>query len=67
MKYQFSGKEVGYSDTIFGVIGGQHFHIHGTKDPDYTMMLMPTYGNLERRDNDRKWRINGETVQFKYP
>ena len=41
VKYHFSGKEVGYADSIYVVIDGQHYHICGMKDPDYTMMLMP--------------------------
>ena len=30
------------------------------------MMLMKTYGILEIIVNERKWRINGKTVWFKY-
>ena len=62
-----SRKEAGYSDAISGVTDGQHFHINGTKDPDYTMMLMNTYGTLERRGNERKRCKDGATVKFKYP
>ena len=53
------GKEVGYADAISGVIDGQHFHITRMKEPDYTMILMTTYGTLEISGNDIKWRING--------
>ena len=44
MKENVSGKKVVYADAISGVIGGQHFHIHVMKDPNYTMMFMVTYG-----------------------
>ena len=30
------------------------------------MMLMTTYGSLERSGHDRKWRVNRETVRLKY-
>ena len=66
MKDHFSGKEVGYAYFTYEVIDCQNFHISGMKDPDYTMMLMKTYGTLERSDNERKRRVNGETVWFKY-
>ena len=62
-----AGKELGYADTTTGVIDGQHFNIHGKKEPYYTMMLMTTYGTLESSGNERKWRSNGETVRSKYP
>ena len=31
------------------------------------MMLMATYGTLEISGNERKNRLNGNTVQFEYP
>ena len=67
VKEQFSGKEVGYDDAISRVIYGQKFHMHGMKEPYYTMMLMTTYGTLNRTGNERKKHFNGETVRFKYP
>ena len=48
-----AGKELGYADTTTGVIDGQHFHIYGMKDPNYTMTLITTYGTLEISVNDR--------------
>ena len=67
MKEHFSGKEVGCADSIFRLIYGQQLHIHGVKELDYTMILTTTYGTLERSENERKKRVNGETVWFKYP
>ena len=67
-KYQDNaGKEAGYVDAIYGVIDGQHFHIYGMKDPNYTMTLITTYGTLEISVNERKWYINGDIMRFKYP
>ena len=62
----FAGKEVGYDDAIYELICGQHFHIHGMKYPDYTMMLVTTYGTSERVVNKRKHSINGEAVEINY-
>ena len=67
MKEHFAGKEVGYGGAISVVIGVQHFHIHGKKDPYYTMILMITYGTLGRIFNGKKQHINREMVRFKYP
>ena len=66
-KDYFYGKEVGYADEISGIIDDQNFHIHGMKETDYTMMLMTTYGTLERSGSEIKCRVNEETVQLKYP
>ena len=53
VKDRFYGEEVGYADTISGVIGGQHFHIHKMKDTYYTIMLMTTYVTLERCESEQ--------------
>ena len=37
------------------------------KDPYYTMMLIKTYGALERSGNDRNCYVNGNMVQLNYP
>ena len=44
MKEHFDGKKVGYDDAIDGAIDDQHFQINGTKDLNYTMMLMTKNG-----------------------
>ena len=36
------------------------------KDPNYTMMLTTKNSTLKRIGSERKWRINGEAVQFNY-
>ena len=66
MKENVSGKKVVYADAISGVIGGQHFHIHVMKDPNYTMRFMVTYGTLDRSGNEIKHHFNGDMVRFKY-
>ena len=63
-KEHFYGKEVGYADEISGIIDDQNFHIHRMKDTDYTMMLMTTYGTLERSGSEIKCRVKEETVQL---
>lgn len=50
VKYSFSRKKVGYADSIFVLINGQHFHIHEIKDPDYTLMLMTIFSTLEKME-----------------
>ena len=67
MKEHFSGKAVGYDDAIYGLIDGEHFYIHGMKEPDFAMVLITIYCTLGRSGNEIKWCVNGEAVQFKYP
>ena len=35
---KYSGNEIGYAYAIYGVINGQYSHIHGMKEPYYTMI-----------------------------
>ena len=58
---------MGYYDALSGVIGGQHFHIHGMKDPDKTMVLMIIYGILERSENEKNRRAIVDMIQFNCP
>jgi hypothetical protein len=68
----FEEKEVGDADALPGTLDGQKFHIFAMKEPDYTMMLMSTYGSLNERtkgDTARTWTNSaGESVtkRFKY-
>jgi hypothetical protein len=68
----FVDKEVGDADALPGTLDGQKFHIFAMKEPDYTMMLMSTYGSLNemaKGDTARTWTNSaGETVtqRFKY-
>ena len=46
----FNNKEVGEVDAIKGMKNGKSFFIHAMKEPDYTMMLMSTYGLLNEEE-----------------
>ena len=67
MKDNLYEKGVGYADSFFGIIDGQYFHIHGIKNPYYTIMFMTTYSTLDRSDNEIKRNVNRKTALFKYP
>ena len=49
VKEHFKEKEIGTSDAHVGKLDGVHFEIHAMKEPDYTMMMMTTYGTLEKK------------------
>ena len=57
----------GYYDAISGLIDGQNFHIHGVKDPDYTIMITTPYDTLERGGDERKRCSNRKPVWSKNP
>ena len=44
----FKDKEVGHVDALKGSMDGVPFYVHAMKEPDYTMMLMATYGMTTR-------------------
>ena len=44
----FKDKEVGHVDALKGTMNGVPFYVHAMKEPDYTMMLMATYGTTTR-------------------
>ena len=41
-------------DSLHGLMGGVHVHTYAMKKPDYTMMLMTTYGMLTDMGDERK-------------
>ena len=51
----FKDKQVGFADALPGMLDGIPVYIFGMKEPDYTMMLMATYGMLGRK-GDKKTR-----------
>jgi len=72
IKAHFQGREVGTADAISGTLDQVPFHVFAMKEPDYTMMVMSTYGTNERNDRHRTQRIykeNGEIkkTHFSYP
>ena len=69
--HHFANKEVGSADALRGQLDGVPVYIYGMKEPDYTMMLMATYGTLvEQGDKKtRNFMDGGSKVvkKFKYP
>ena len=43
------------------------FHLYAMKEPDYVMMLMTTYGTLERHGEEKQRNVDGCQVTFAYP
>jgi hypothetical protein len=72
IKGHFNGRAVGDTDRLPGVHDGVDFDIFAMKEPDYTMMLVSTYGSLVVKDGQkqshRKWQSNSAsyTATFKY-
>ena len=62
---------MGDVDAIKGSMDGVPFHIHAMKEPDYIMMLMPTYGMTLRMGvtKRRHYTVEGvkKVVEFQYP
>jgi len=71
IKAYFERKDVGYCNAKRGSLDNVDYYIYGMKEPDYTMMLMSTYGTLNRngRTTKRVWKENGvqQRVIFNYP
>ena len=56
----FANKEVGSADALRGQLDGVPVYIYGMKEPDYTMMLMATYGtwrNKVTRKQETSWMV----------
>ena len=54
LKKYFDDKDVGYVDAIKCSLEGVDVEIHCLKEPDYVMMLMSSYGTLERVRAEKK-------------
>ena len=67
----FANEEVGSADALQGQLDGVPVYIYGMKEPDYTMMLMVTYGTLVKQGEEktRNFMDGGSKVvkKFKYP
>ena len=67
----FANKEVGSADALRGQLDGVPVYIYGMKEPEYTMMLMATYGTLAEQGDKktRNFMDGGSKVvkKFKYP
>ena len=61
IKEHFKDKEVGAVDAMKGSLNGVKVEIHCLKEPEYVMMLMSSYGTLERVGGDKKrvWTNEG--------
>ena len=72
IKSYFATKVVGASDRLTGLLHDAPIDVFCQKEPNYTMMLMSTYGSLRVHDNERTlYRTWGEgakcqTTTFKY-
>jgi hypothetical protein len=67
----FHNKAVGTADARLGVKDGRSFYIYAMKEPDYTMMMMATNGNMQEvpEGNAKRTYQNGDqttTTTFKY-
>ena len=67
IKSYFDDKLIRYVDALPGRKDGVPFHIFAMKEPDYCMMLMSTYGTLERSGDNKNRNSGGRTYTFKYP
>ena len=67
----FANKEVGSADALRGQLDVVPVYIYGMKEPEYTMMLMATYGTLAEQGDEktRNFMDGGSKVvkKFKYP
>ena len=67
----FKDKAVGYVDARQGNLDGIPFYLYGMKEPDYTMIIMATYGTLQRMGPEKTWtfKLNNKktATTFKYP
>ena len=64
-------KKVGFSNAKKGVLNGVPFHLYVMKEPDYTMLIMSTYGTNGTVGEEKKRHCNkdGEKkiTMFVYP
>jgi len=68
VKAHFADKQIGDVDAWPGELDGVPFHIFAMKEPDYTMMLMSTYGTNTRVGEMKKRDVeNGQRLSFMYP
>ena len=67
IKKHFEDKNVGDVDAIAGKLDNIPFHYYAMKEPDYVMMLMSTYGTLERSGGIKARIVDGNRVTFQYP
>ena len=68
---EFADKEVGYSNARKGVLNGVPFHLYAMEEPDYTMLIMSTYGTNATVGEEKKRHYNKDgqkkVTMFVYP
>jgi len=68
VKAHFERRPVGDTDAWEGELDGHRFHVMCMKEPDYTMMLMSTYGTLKTCGELKRRNLDGGAVaEFRYP
>lgn len=69
VKEHFADKAVGEADAWYGIFENHPWHLFAMKEPTYCMMLMSTYGTLERmgKMNYRNFVGNAPQHSFQYP
>ena len=73
IKEHFKDKEVSTVDAMKGCLNGVKVEVHWLKDSEYEMMLMSSYGTLERVGGEKKrvWMNKGSRTPveatIKYP
>jgi len=71
IKTHCSAFEVGHADALGGTLDGIDFDVFTMREPDYTMMLMSTYGTTTRLGDEkiRCWFQGDEKLvkTFQYP
>ena len=67
----FTDKEVGFSNAKKGVLNGVPFHLYAMKEPDYTMLIISTYGMNATVGEEKKRHYNKDdqkkVTTFVYP
>ena len=68
IKSHFKEKVIGKTEAHVGTLDDVHFEVHEMKEPEYTMMMMTTYGTLEKKGEIKK-RVDDEGLltSFRYP
>ena len=67
VKAHFEDRAIGDADAWAGEMDGVPFHVYAMKEPDYTMMLMSTYGTLNDHNGKETSRnVDGVTSKFRY-
>ena len=67
IKAHFKDLEVGTVDAMKGSLDGVNVQVHCLKEPEYVMMLMSSYGTLERVGENKKrvWTNEGGRAPIK--